>query len=115
MARGEGEQMTAILPLCDNWEQDGRNVDRAHRGLEKRAIKAEAEVARLRREVAWLRSEPKNLEGWFIDGDGEVFDYAGHLEPRSITCEEWSAIANRDLVKLRRHIDSSPPEGWETA
>ena len=91
MARGEGEQMTTILPLCDNWELDGRDVDRAHRGLEKRAIKAEAEVARLRREVAWLRS-------------------GGSLKLKQGRYSGTSTYAD-----VEEYLASSPPEGWEPA
>jgi len=71
------------------------------------------ECTRLRREIDWLRSEPKNLEGWFVEGEDEIIDYAAHPDPRSITCAEWSAIASRDIIKLRRHLDSNPPEGWK--
>jgi len=86
--------MTTILPLCDNWELDGRNVDRAHRGLEKRAIKAEAEVARLQREVAWLRGG-----GSLVNQDG-VIEFSTYYDA---------------IDEVEAHLASSPPEGWDPA
>ena len=72
----------------------------------------EGRIVQLQREIAWLRSEPMNLEGWFVDGDGEVFGYAAHPASQSITCQEWSGIACRDLIKMARHLASFPPEDF---
>jgi len=102
--------MSDTLSFCEY--PDCAMVRRAHTA-ETDAAEQRARAEKAERTVAWLRAEPRNLEGWFIEGEGEVIDFCAHPDPQSIGCAKRSAIAARDIIKLRRHLASNPPKDWK--